>query len=151
MTEYKVFKLFRGGVLIGGAKYVRDSGRITGHSLGGALASLAAAKIVHSKAIPQERIKLVTFGQPRTGDSGFASGMASSLSFYNYRVTRARDLVVHVPPRVFQDYAHYRTEIFYDNDMKPGAKWIRCVGGDEDKNCANKYGHVLNNKSSLFI
>nr|CAD2181590.1 unnamed protein product [Meloidogyne enterolobii] len=66
--------------------------------------------------------------------------MASSLSFYNYRVTRARDLVVHVPPRVFQDYAHYRTEIFYDNDMKPGAKWIRCVGGDEDKNCANKYG-----------
>lgn len=91
------------------------------------MASLAAAKIVHSKAIPQERIKLVTFGQPRTGDSGFASGMASSvwisefkynndfifykLSFYNYRVTRARDLVVHVPPRVFQDYAHYRTEV----------------------------------------
>uniref|UniRef100_A0A914N8Z5 Fungal lipase-like domain-containing protein n=1 Tax=Meloidogyne incognita TaxID=6306 RepID=A0A914N8Z5_MELIC len=116
--------------------------QITGHSLGGALASLAAAKIVHSKAIPQERIKLVTFGQPRTGDSGFASGMASSLSFYNYRVTRARDLVVHVPPRVFQDYAHYRTEIFYDNDMKPGAKWIRCVGGDEDKNSKTRFLYV---------
>jgi len=43
--------------------------------LGGALASLAAAKIVHSRKIPQERIKLMTFGQPRTGDSGFAYEM----------------------------------------------------------------------------
>ncbi|CAK5110059.1 unnamed protein product [Meloidogyne enterolobii] len=73
------------------------------------------------------------------------------LSFFNYRVVRARDLVVHVPPRTYEDYAHYRTEvlitllnlldfkIFYDNDMKPGSAWKRCVGGDEDKDCANKY------------
>ncbi|CAK5127634.1 unnamed protein product [Meloidogyne enterolobii] len=118
--------------------------KITGHSLGGALAALAAAKLVHINAIPQERIKLVTFGQPRTGDSGFAMGMDRELSFFNYRVVRARDLVVHVPPRVFEDYAHYKTEIFYDNGMKPGDKWIRCVGGDEDKECANKYGQVFN-------
>uniref|UniRef100_A0A915LKV3 Fungal lipase-like domain-containing protein n=1 Tax=Meloidogyne javanica TaxID=6303 RepID=A0A915LKV3_MELJA len=115
---------------------------ITGHSLGGALAAIAAAKLIQSKEIGPDKIKLVTFGQPRTGDSGFAAGMNKYLPFFNYRVTRARDLVVHVPPRTYEDYAHYKTEIFYDNDMKPGAKWKRCVGGDEDKDCANRYGHI---------
>lgn len=43
--------------------------------MGGALAAIAAAKIIESKSIRSDRIKLVTFGQPRTGDSGFAFGM----------------------------------------------------------------------------
>uniref|UniRef100_A0A914M9Y0 Fungal lipase-like domain-containing protein n=1 Tax=Meloidogyne incognita TaxID=6306 RepID=A0A914M9Y0_MELIC len=118
---------------------------ITGHYLGGALAAIAAAKLIQSKEIGPDKIKLVTFGQPRTGDSGFAAGMSKNLPFFNYRVTRARDLVVHVPPRTYEDYAHYKTEIFYDNDMKPGAKWKRCVEGDEDKDCANRYGRHLYN------
>uniref|UniRef100_A0A915NX08 Fungal lipase-like domain-containing protein n=1 Tax=Meloidogyne floridensis TaxID=298350 RepID=A0A915NX08_9BILA len=83
---------------------------ITGHSLGGALAAIAAAKLIQSKEIGPDKIKLVTFGQPRTGDSGFAAGMSKN--------------------------------IFYDNDMKPGAKWKRCVEGDEDKDCANRYGRI---------
>uniref|UniRef100_A0A915NK07 Fungal lipase-like domain-containing protein n=1 Tax=Meloidogyne floridensis TaxID=298350 RepID=A0A915NK07_9BILA len=124
---------------------------ITGHSLGGALAAIAAAKLVHLNRIPQDRVKLVTFGQPRTGDSGFAARMATELSFFNYRVVRARDLVVHIPPRVYEDYAHYRTEIFYDNEMKPGEPWKRCVGGDEDKDCANKYGQDFNNSIRIVF
>jgi len=35
--------------------------------------------------------------------------------------------------------------------MKPGAKWKRCVGGDEDKDCANRYGHVFFLISSIII
>nr|CAD2167456.1 unnamed protein product [Meloidogyne enterolobii] len=124
---------------------------ITGHYLGGALAAIAAAKLIQSKEIGPDKIKLVTFGQPRTGDSGFAAGMSKNLPFFNYRVTRARDLVVHVPPRTYEDYAHYKTEIFYDNDMKPGAKWKRCVEGDEDKDCANRYGRVFFLISSIII
>uniref|UniRef100_A0A914N337 Fungal lipase-like domain-containing protein n=1 Tax=Meloidogyne incognita TaxID=6306 RepID=A0A914N337_MELIC len=109
---------------------------ITGHSLGGALASLAAAKIVHSRKIPQERIKLMTFGQPRTGDSGFAYEMEKELSFYNYRVVRGKDVIVHVP---HEDYAHYSTEIFYDNDMKEASQWKYCYGGDKNMSCSKKY------------
>ncbi|CAK5110062.1 unnamed protein product [Meloidogyne enterolobii] len=57
---------------------------ITGHSLGGSLAALAAAKLVHIKAIPQDKVKLVTFGQPRTGDSGFAAAMDREVKFQNF-------------------------------------------------------------------
>jgi len=56
--------------------------------LGGALAAIAAAKLVHLNRIPQDRVKLVTFGQPRTGDSGFAARMATEVetqnSFFKY-------------------------------------------------------------------
>ncbi|VDN30224.1 unnamed protein product [Cylicostephanus goldi] len=45
---------------------------ITGHSLGGAMASLAAHYIKNEFQIPENKIKLITFGQPRTGDYGYA-------------------------------------------------------------------------------
>lgn len=45
---------------------------VTGHSLGGAMASLAASYIVASGVVPSTDVKLVTFGQPRTGNKDFA-------------------------------------------------------------------------------
>ena len=42
---------------------------ITGHSLGGALASLAG--VVLKASLPSRDLKVYTFGQPRTGDSAF--------------------------------------------------------------------------------
>ncbi|KAF7637800.1 Lipase_3 domain-containing protein, partial [Meloidogyne graminicola] len=124
---------------------------ITGHSLGGALAAISAAKIAKSRVIKPELIKLVTFGQPRTGDSGFALGINRALPFFTYRITRSRDLVVHVPPRSFENYAHFKTEIFYDNEMNPGDRWIKCIGGDEDKDCANKYSiYTIKDHTNYF-
>ncbi|VDM76000.1 unnamed protein product [Strongylus vulgaris] len=48
---------------------------ITGHSLGGALASLAASYIANTKLFAANKIKLVTFGQPRTGDKLYAAAV----------------------------------------------------------------------------
>ncbi|CAJ0590943.1 unnamed protein product [Cylicocyclus nassatus] len=45
---------------------------VTGHSLGGAMASLAAHYIRRKYDIPANQIKLVTFGQPRTGDDEYS-------------------------------------------------------------------------------
>uniref|UniRef100_A0A0K0D5M1 Lipase_3 domain-containing protein n=1 Tax=Angiostrongylus cantonensis TaxID=6313 RepID=A0A0K0D5M1_ANGCA len=45
---------------------------ITGHSLGGAVASLAASYIIAANLTSSGRVQLVTFGQPRTGDNDFA-------------------------------------------------------------------------------
>ena len=42
---------------------------VTGHSLGGALASLAG--VVLKASLPSRDLKVYTFGQPRTGDSAF--------------------------------------------------------------------------------
>lgn len=44
---------------------------ITGHSLGGAIASIAAATIVHSKLATGDKITIYTLGQPRTGNHEF--------------------------------------------------------------------------------
>lgn len=43
-----------------------------GHSLGGSLASLCAAWIARMQLVSPERLKFVSFGQPRTGDLTYA-------------------------------------------------------------------------------
>ncbi|KAK6048463.1 triacylglycerol lipase [Cooperia oncophora] len=45
---------------------------VTGHSLGGSVASLAASFLVGSRLANSSEVKLVTFGQPRTGDILFS-------------------------------------------------------------------------------
>uniref|UniRef100_A0A0M3IA05 Lipase_3 domain-containing protein n=1 Tax=Ascaris lumbricoides TaxID=6252 RepID=A0A0M3IA05_ASCLU len=41
---------------------------ITGHSLGGSLAAMTALYLVNQTVFPADRIRLVTFGEPRTGN-----------------------------------------------------------------------------------
>jgi triacylglycerol lipase len=69
---------------------------ITGHSLGGALAFLAASVFPPRAAY--------TFGAPKAGDAVFAFGLdAASV----YRMTNHRDIVPAVPPsRIPFDYCH---------------------------------------------
>ena len=67
---------------------------ITGHSLGAALATLAAAR--------RTPAALFTFGSPRVGDSGFQE-LVSSLN--NHRTVNCADIVTTVPPGSF-GYQH---------------------------------------------
>lgn len=46
--------------------------QVTGHSLGASMASLAASHIISSRYIDGNYVRLITFGQPRTGDRPFA-------------------------------------------------------------------------------
>jgi predicted lipase len=48
---------------------------ITGHSLGGAIAALAALDIVLSGVARKENLELYTFGEPRVGNTDFANAM----------------------------------------------------------------------------
>ncbi|KAJ7664523.1 Alpha/Beta hydrolase protein [Mycena polygramma] len=54
---------------------------VTGHSLGGAVASLAAPSI--KTAHPQVPLKLYTFGQPRVGTSKFATYVEEKIGVEN--------------------------------------------------------------------
>ena len=70
---------------------------VTGHSLGGALAVLAALDI--KKAIGSRKIHLYTYGQPRVGNSDFADYVFSLLSGDQYiRVVHYDDAIPHLPP-----------------------------------------------------
>ena len=59
--------------------------KVTGHSLGGALAALAA-RYIQMDIIPghPERIYLLTFGQPRTGDEKWASLAEKAVSLFSF-------------------------------------------------------------------
>jgi triacylglycerol lipase len=72
---------------------------ITGHSLGGALATLCAAdKAVYSRIQSPETY---TFGSPRVGDPTFAS-VFNRRPVVSWRVYNMFDLVPLVPPRIFK-------------------------------------------------
>ncbi|EYB84299.1 hypothetical protein Y032_0320g2412 [Ancylostoma ceylanicum] len=65
---------------------------ISGHSLGGALATLATSYLVEEYKLEPEKVKLVTFGQPRVGNRVFAERF-DARNLYAYRLVHARDLV----------------------------------------------------------
>jgi triacylglycerol lipase len=73
---------------------------ITGHSLGGALALLAAARIERFA----EAHGVYVFGAPRIGDKGFAKEYAPRA----FRFLNNNDLVPHLPPVPYADLGDLR-------------------------------------------
>ena len=69
---------------------------ITGHSLGAALATLAAAKLAEAH---QPVWGVYTFGSPRVGDPAFAKSYNAALKPITMRVGNNNDLVTRIPTR----------------------------------------------------
>lgn len=78
---------------------------ITGHSLGGALAVLAA-----SRMDPERQISVYTFGQPRVGDGEFAAACQARFGKRYFRFVHGRDIVPRVPPFT-PGYRHFGWEV----------------------------------------
>jgi len=101
---------------------------VTGHSLGAAAAALCATDLMVNQGYTS--VNTLTFGEPRVGDSTFAEFQNSVMGSIT-RVTHNADIVVHLPPELF-DFEHETTEIWENaND-----DYITCSGG-EDPNCAD--------------
>ncbi|NJO76990.1 MAG: DUF2974 domain-containing protein [Leptolyngbyaceae cyanobacterium RM1_406_9] len=69
---------------------------ITGHSLGGALATVAAASLVKQGFKNIQGV--YTFGQPRVGDLIFVNEISRMLKSKVFRFVNNNDIVPHVPP-----------------------------------------------------
>lgn len=80
-------------------KYPEASLWITGHSLGGALAVLAATCCYYETQNQTPVAGCYTFGQPRVGDLIFRSFYESALGSRTYFVVNHGDLVTRIPPR----------------------------------------------------
>lgn len=87
----------------------------TGHSLGGAMATLAADRF--------GRGTLVTFGAPRAGDARFAAGFRTPA----YRIVNNSDIVAWVPPAWLGNYKHVgRTWLIdADGELIEDPPWFR--------------------------
>ncbi|MGD8859268.1 MAG: lipase family protein [Myxococcales bacterium] len=82
---------------------------ITGHSLGGAMAVLAGARILVEG---NERWRgalsgIYTFGQPAVGDASFARQFESDLGRLLYRHEFRADAVPRLPPQTTGEFTHF--------------------------------------------
>jgi hypothetical protein len=69
---------------------------VTGHSMGGALAVLAAALLRFEAG--RNVAAVYTYGQPRVGDPEFSSAFDTILGDVTFRYVNDLDIVPHVPP-----------------------------------------------------
>ncbi|XP_022940183.1 uncharacterized protein LOC111445886 [Cucurbita moschata] len=108
---------------------------ITGHSLGGALATLFVTLLsLHDETPILEKLQGVyTYGQPRVGDRRFAEFMVNSVQQYGfkyYRYVYSSDLVPRIPSDgVIFKYKHFGRSIYF-NTLYKG----RIVKGQPNKN-----------------
>ena len=90
---------------------------VTGHSLGGAMASLASTWLAYYNVAPRKNIILYTFGMPRVGDYRYAR-QHDQLVNNSWRVVNYDDAVPHfpivmgIPNMLFGPY-HHGVEVFY--------------------------------------
>lgn len=84
---------------------------MTGHSLGGALATLFAA---HLHILNYQVDTFYTYGSPRIGNSDFADAVSLALPHHN-RIVNDNDMVTHVPP-AWWFFKHVGKRIQYEDD-----------------------------------
>ena len=84
---------------------------ITGHSLGGALATLATAKFRLELAQPVSG--LYTFGSPRVGNEEFARNFDADFYYQYYRMVNNNDVVPRIPFRLMS-YRHVGIFKYFD-------------------------------------
>lgn len=82
----------------------------TGHSLGGALATVAAISAV-SEGVNVAGV--YTFGQPRVGNSVWAKAYDQALKNKTWRLVNRQDPVPRMPPAL-AGYRHVGNEVFFD-------------------------------------
>jgi len=113
---------------------------VTGHSLGGALAVVAAFDLSrhHNKTVQE----VYTFGQPRVGNRAFAVAYKATVRNH-WRVTHRDDVIPHVP-LVAQGFAHAPHEVFFPDDS---SLFVMCDGHGEDGLCSNRCSDSFQCKS----
>lgn len=87
---------------------------ITGHSLGGGLAVLAAARLVSTDT---EVDHVYTYGSPRPGLKDFAAAYTAELGTNTYRVINHIDIVTRIPLLV-QSYRHVGRRMYFDGNER---------------------------------
>ncbi|KAI6178735.1 Lipase-3 domain-containing protein [Aphelenchoides besseyi] len=124
----------------------------SGHSLGGAIVSLASSMFSYDNPqIPVDQIRLITFGQPRVGNMDYSIGHDLHVP-NSWRIVHRFDIVAHLPycyetlwshrctPLYNHGPYHHGTEIWYPGNMTITEDAYQiCTGHphNEDDACSN--------------
>lgn len=111
----------------------------SGHSLGGALATLAALDLKMSLNLSDVRV--ITFGSPRVGNHVFTKWFEEVVG-PSWRFTHDRDIVPSVPPG-YMGFHHLAHEIWVVDLLLEGRTLVGvCDGSGEDPRCHNSVCHL---------
>jgi len=120
------------------SKYSQAAVSVTGHSAGGACATLMAFDLARgAKGSGLSLKSVVTFGSPRVGNQAFVDAHGQFINpdaTVQWRVTHYRDMVPHVPQEALF-YRHVSTEVYYD---EPSTTYKVCDGSGEDPTCSDQ-------------
>jgi len=114
-----------------------------GHSLGGALATLAAAE--SKQLFPYKCIKCCTFGSPRVGNESFVKLFNSTVDT-SIRCINGDDMVTK-NPRIF--YYHVKGKVLVGEKTHWSCIWQKYLGSIEDHFLENYKKALENNPSFL--
>lgn len=118
------------------SKYSGSDVLVTGHSLGGAIAQIAALDFKLSPVYQQYSIgavNVITFGSPRWARDDLAS-VYDQVIDSNWRLTNEKDIVPTVPYTYLSNgFSHTATEIHYTADDP--LTYEQCDGSGEDNGC----------------
>lgn len=115
-------------------KYPGQPWYVIGHSMGAAMATVAALDLRYSLE-PRPDIRLYTFGSPRVGNDIFADFFKTAIQ-ESYRFTHNRDIVPSVPLQIM-GFHHIAQEVWIVT-FEVGPNIISmCDGSGEDPACHN--------------
>lgn len=119
---------------------------LTGHSLGGALATLAAFEIKYYQHQIPYNVVVYTFGSPRVGDIAFAS-MYNKLVSKSYRVHNLGDPIPHFPT-TYQGYQHVSELVLLSSTDKQAGAPLCFINPPDPQNVAY---NIFEHKISVYI
>lgn len=108
--------------------------RATGHSLGGAVCTLAVFDL---KLEGWDIVEVYTFGQPRVGKFDFVLKFDALFQGTFFRVTHGRDPFIDMPAGPW--YKHVVPEVFYKGTVPEGFAICDNKYDPDDLACAGKY------------
>eukprot|EP00635_Sarcinochrysidales_sp_CCMP3193_P001483 CAMPEP_0118905986 /NCGR_PEP_ID=MMETSP1166-20130328/9721_1 /TAXON_ID=1104430 /ORGANISM="Chrysoreinhardia sp, Strain CCMP3193" /LENGTH=296 /DNA_ID=CAMNT_0006845257 /DNA_START=13 /DNA_END=903 /DNA_ORIENTATION=- len=108
--------------------------KVTGHSAGGACATLFAFDYARGVYPDMTLLSTITFGSPRVGDVNFKT-LFDSFHLRSFRVTHYHDVVPHMPFERSMHFEHVPTEVYYD-ELSTTAQV--CDASGEDPACSLK-------------
>jgi hypothetical protein len=108
---------------------------LVGHSLGGAMATIAAVAVKLPEGYSPKNVSVITYGSPRVGNQEFVDKF-NSLGYQSFRVVHDTDFVVQVPSSS-QGYVHVPTEFWIFNGT------IYKCPGSENPDCSSQLGGLF--------
>jgi len=136
---YKAFMSVRDQIRNDVAKLIKENPTftvdVTGHSLGGSVASMTALDL--ARMSPKSKVKLYAITPPRAGNTGYAEAIANQPNLQAFRLMQAQDRFSQMPFKAM-GFLHFDREYFIP---QVGGKVVECrTGYGEDPLCSGGAG-----------